>query len=164
MGPPKKLPCEAGSFCCYHNLHRFFQSEVLKLYFPTLSSLSSSLAVPPSCLYACTCGTTHSASFHLALSASHHLVHQVLQPSSCSESSLPRLPVLSPPTDLDECFFFNSLVVRLPYSSVFWQLWLFFVFKFVVVLLFVVQGGKVYLSTYASILARSPEFSKIHQH
>ena len=29
--------------------------------------------------------------------------------------------------------------------SIFWQFWLFFVFKFVVVILLVVQGGKVYL-------------------
>ena len=48
------------------------------------------------------------------------------------------LRVSAPPTGLDECFFFNSLVVGLPYSSVLWQLWLFFVFKFVVVLLLVV--------------------------
>ena len=57
---------------------------------------------------------------------------------------LSRVPS-TPPSDLDECFFFYSLVVRFPYSSIFWQLWLFFVFKFVVVLLLVVQGGKVYL-------------------
>ncbi|KAF6119895.1 hypothetical protein HJG60_010278 [Phyllostomus discolor] len=30
----------------------------------------------------------------------------------------------APPTGLGECFFFNSLVVRLPYSSFFWQFWL----------------------------------------
>ena len=48
------------------------------------------------------------------------------------------LPISAPPTGLDECFFFNSLVVRLPYSSIFCQFWLFFVFKFVVVLLLVV--------------------------
>ena len=42
--------------------------------------------------------------------------------------------------------FFNSLVVRFPYSSYFWQFWLFFfVFKFVVVLILVVRGGTVYL-------------------
>ena len=40
---------------------------------------------------------------------------------------------------------FNSLVVRLPDSSIFWQFWLFFVFKFVVVLLLVVQGSEAYL-------------------
>ena len=57
-----------------------------------------------------------------------------------------RLPVIStPPAGLDECFFFNSLVVRLPYSLIFCQFWLFFVFKFVVVLLLVVRGSKVYL-------------------
>ena len=38
----------------------------------------------------------------------------------------------------------NSLVFGLPYSLIFWQCWLFFVFKFVVLLL-VMWGGKVYL-------------------
>ena len=71
----------------------------------------------------------------------------VLQTLPCCESSLPQLPVSSPPTGLNECFFFISLVVRLPYSSIFCQFWLFFVFKFVVVLLLVVQGGTVCLST-----------------
>ena len=53
-----------------------------------------------------------------------------------------QLRVSAPPTSLDGCFFFNSLVVRLPYSLIFWQFWLFFVFKFVVILLLVVQGEK----------------------
>ena len=49
-------------------------------------------------------------------------------------AALPRilssqLPVSAPPTGLDECFFFISLVVRLPYSLIFCQFWLFFVFK-----------------------------------
>ena len=57
------------------------------------------------------------------------------------------LPISSPPTGLEECFFFISLVVGLPYSLIFCQFWLFFVFKFVVVLLLVVQEGKVYLPT-----------------
>ena len=68
-------------------------------------------------------------------------------------AALPRvlsgwLPISAPPTGLDECFFFNSLVVRLPHSSIFCQFCfvLFcFVFKFVVVLLLVVRGGTVYL-------------------
>ena len=42
---------------------------------------------------------------------------------------------LLPPTSLYECFFFNYVVVGLPYSLIFWQFWVFFVFKFVVVLL-----------------------------
>ena len=69
------------------------------------------------------------------------LVPQLLP---CCESSPLQLPISAPPTGLDECFFFNSLVVGLPYSLIFWQFSLFFVFKFVVLLL-VVRGGKVYL-------------------
>ena len=57
-----------------------------------------------------------------------------------------QLPVSAPPTGLGECFFFNSLVVGLPYSLVYWQFWLLFVFKCVVVLLLVVRGGAVCLS------------------
>ena len=38
-------------------------------------------------------------------------------------SSQPQLPVLAPPTHLDKCFFFNSLVVGLPYSSILCQFW-----------------------------------------
>ena len=57
------------------------------------------------------CGTTHSTSRDLlrVLSA--------------------RLPVSAPPTGLDECVFFNSLVVGLPYSLIFRQFWLVFVSK-----------------------------------
>ena len=40
-----------------------------------------------------------------------------------------QLPISAPPTGLDECFFFISLVVGLPYSLVFSQFWLYFVFK-----------------------------------
>ena len=47
----------------------------------------------------------------------------------CRESSLPRLPISTPPIGLDECVFFISLVVRLPCSSIFCQFWLFSVFK-----------------------------------
>ena len=69
----------------------------------------------------------------------------VCQPPPYRESSTPQLPVSAPPTSLDECFFFMkesfffSLVVRLPYSSIFCQFWLLFVF------LLVVQGGAVCL-------------------
>ena len=53
----------------------------------------------------------------------------VLQLPPCLESSLPQLPISAPPTGLDECFVFISLVVGLPYSLIFCQFWLFFVFK-----------------------------------
>ena len=36
VGLSKELSCEAGSLSCHHNPHRCFQSEVLRLYFPTL--------------------------------------------------------------------------------------------------------------------------------
>ena len=51
----------------------------------------------------------------------------VHQTPPCWESSLPRLPISTPPTGLDECFFFISLVVRLPCSLM--SVWLCFVFK-----------------------------------
>ena len=57
----------------------------------------------------------------------------------CRVSSPLWLPISTPPTGLDKCFFFNSLVVRLPYCSIFWQFYLYFA----VVLLLVVWGGKV---------------------
>ena len=46
-------------------------------------------------------------------------------PSRCCKSSPPWLSVSAPPTGLDECFFFISLVVGLPFGSVFCQFWLF---------------------------------------
>ena len=63
------------------------------------------------------------------------------------------LPVSTPPIGLDECFFFNSLVVRLLYNSIFCQFWLFFVFKFLLFFFWLCEEAQV--STYASILAGS---------
>ena len=59
----------------------------------------------------------------------------------------PRPCVSTPPTLLGDCGFFKSLVVGLPYSSIFWQFWVFFVLRLVVILLMVVQGGEVCLPT-----------------
>ena len=53
----------------------------------------------------------------------------VHQPLPCREPCPPQLPDSAPPTGLDECFFFISLVVGLLYSSIFCRFWLFFVFK-----------------------------------
>ena len=63
---------------------------------PGLCGLSRSPVVPPG-LSTCKCGTARSASHCLP----------------------PWLPVCTPPTSLGECFFFNSLVVGLLYSSIF---------------------------------------------
>ena len=62
------------------------------------------------------------------------------------ESSPPQLPISAPPTGLDECFFFISLVVRLPCSSIFCQFWLFFVFKLLLSFFWLCEGAQcVYL-------------------
>ena len=100
VGLSSGLSCEAGIFSCHRNPHGFFQSEVLRLYFPVLESwvvLSVSL---PSCYS----WFTHT----------HMWDCLVLQPPSCHVSSLPQLPFSAPLTSLDECFLFNSLVVRVP--------------------------------------------------
>ena len=55
---------------------------------------------------------------------SNHLLTCSLLPC---HTHLPWLPISTPPTCVDECFFFNSLVVGLPYSLIFWQFWGFFV-------------------------------------
>ena len=82
---------------------------------------------------------------HLAVSASLHLA-AILSAW---------LPVSAPPTGLDECVVFNSLVVGLSYSSIFCQFWLLLGFKFVVVLL-VVRGGVVCLCLYLYLGRKSP--------
>ena len=129
MGLSNKLSCEAGSFSCCCNPHRFFQSELFWLYFPSLEPWVMWVVSLPS------------SPWFIRMHMWDHLVLRTH--AALPESSLPQLPVSTPPTNLDECFFFNSLVVGLTCSWIFWQFWLFFVFKFVVVLLLVVQGGKV---------------------
>ena len=79
----------------------------------------------------------------------------VRQPPPCCESSPPQLPVSTPPTGLDEIFFFISLVIRLPYSSIFCQFWLFFVFKLLFSFFWLCEEAQC-VSAYASVLARSP--------
>ena len=102
-----------------------------------LHGLSCSPVVPPS-LSAYICGTACSASCCLACPSPPAIALQLVLSA--------QLPISTPLTGLDECFFFDSLVVGLPYSSIFCQFWLVFVFKFVVLLL-VVQGGAVYPPT-----------------
>ena len=80
--------CEVGSFFCHLKSHRFFHSEVWRLYFPALETwvawcgLSQSPVVPLS-LSALKCWTTCSAPSPWPT--------QVLQPQPCCESSLPLL-------------------------------------------------------------------------
>ena len=65
------------------------------------------------------CGSVSlpSCSFHfVCMQKWDHRVHQTL---SCYAPAPSWLPVSTPPTNLGECFFFNSLVVGLPHSSIF---------------------------------------------
>ena len=74
-----------------------------------MCSLSPFPVVPPG-LSAGECGTIWSICRCLA--------HPTLQLLPYCTSSLPWLTVSSPPTSLNECFFFNSLVVGLPHSLI----------------------------------------------
>ena len=65
-----------------------------------------------------------------------------------------RLPVSAPPTSLDECFFFISLVVGFPYSSIFCQ---FCCFLFLSCCPCFGCARRHSMSTYASLLAGSQE-------
>ena len=78
-----------------------------------LCSLSRSPVVSPD-LSACECGKSQSSSCCLACAG--------LPAAAFHAYLLPRLPISSFPTSLDACFFFNFLVVRLPYSLILWQL------------------------------------------
>ena len=63
-----------------------------------------------------------------------------LPPPHCIFSA--PVPISTPPTCLYEYGSFKSLVVGLPYSLIFWQFWVIFVLRLVVILLMVVQGGE----------------------
>ena len=147
LGPCRSLQqvsCEdEGFFHCY-NLHRvwgaFFSHPgtvscvvylAPQLFLPVYLLANVGLPGPPA------------AAASPTRSTSHHLSRCPLLLTAC----------VHPRTSLNQSFFFNSLAVGLPYSLIFWQFWLFFVFEFVVVLLLVVQGGKyVYLCLHVATL------------
>ena len=133
VGLSNELSCEAGSFSCRCNPHSFLQPEVLRLYCPTLEPWVVWPVSLPSCF---------SLFFRTQM-----WDHLVLQPLPCGAVLSALATPLCPSYPSGWSLFFDSLVFRLPYSLIFWKFWLFFVFKFVVVLLLVVWGGKVYLPT-----------------
>ena len=137
MGLSSELPFEAGSFSCHNTPHHgFSQPEVLRFYFPAMKSWVVWSVSLPSCSFQFT-----------RTQMWDHWVHQL---PPCFLSSPPRLPISALATSLDQYLFFNSLVVGLPYSSIFWQFWLFFVFKFDC-------ARRQSISTYSFILARRNE-------
>ena len=133
MGLSNELSCEAGSFsCCRLNPTGVFNQRFEAL-FPRAGALGCAVCFAPLpflpvYLWA---NVGQRSLLAAAWSVLFHnpQPHWVCQLPPCRESSLPWLPISTPPTSLDECFFFISLVVKLPCSLIFWQLWLFFVFK-----------------------------------
>ena len=110
-----------------------------------LRGLSCSLLVLPG-LSAHKWGTTQSANCRLA--------HPSHQPPCWHVSCLSQLLVSTPLSSLNECLLFNSLVVRLPYSSIFWQFWLFLFLNLLLSFFWLCEGAK-YIH-YTSTLAGSP--------
>ena len=106
---------------------------------PGLHSLSHSPVVPPG-LSKCICATCTLSPHPLSMPAAISPACSITMPHVLSGLAA----VSTPPTSVDECFFFNSLVVELSYSLIFWQFWLLFVFKFAVLVL-VMQGSREYL-------------------
>ena len=111
-----------------------FSIRGLRLYFPELEPwVVWSASLPPhprlSTLSVRECGAAGSASCSLACLFHNPPPCWVCQPPPCCESCPHWLPVSAPPTGLDECFFFISLVVGLPCGLIFCQFWLAFVFK-----------------------------------
>ena len=126
-----------------------FSIRGLRLYFPELEPwVGWSASFPCRSSYLCA----------NVWPGGHCLPHSFPQSASlwvrprCHQSRVPQLPISVLPTGLDKCFFFISLVVGLPYNSIFCQFWLLFVFKF---LLSFGCERRHTVSTYAPILARS---------
>ena len=127
--PPTNFPVRLG----VSPATRFLQPGVLRLSFPVLEPW-----------VAWSVWLLHCSSRFIF---THMCDHQPPpRPPSPPAATLPHV-LSAPPISLHECFFFNSLVVGHPHSSICWQLWSFFVFKYFVVLLLVVGGGKVDLPT-----------------
>ena len=123
MRPSNGVSHETGSSPVTTTPTGFLQSEVLRLYFSTLEPWVSGSVSLPSCSSQLICVPMWD--------------HPVNQPVPCWGSSLLHLSVSTLPSSLDECFFFNSFVAGLLYSSILGQFWLFFVFKLVINLILV---------------------------
>ena len=103
---------------------RVFSIRGLRLYFPELEPWVAQSASLP-CLssrfiYVRMWGRRVCQLSHCLSRSFHSLPPLWVQPR-IRESPGPQLPVSTPPTGLDECFFFISLAVRLPCGSIFLQ-------------------------------------------
>ena len=97
-----------------------FSIKGLRLYFPALKLWVARSVSLPSCSSWFICTQIWDLPLcqpppHPPRSSSHHFAASPVRPAASPRPSYP----------LDECFFFISLVVGLPYSSIFWQFWVF---------------------------------------
>ena len=142
MGLSNKLSCEAGSFSHHLNPHRFFSARGFEDFFPCIGTLGCVVCLTPQLfllvyLHAnmgpsappATALTTLPAATLPSPPAAWSTSRCFACPSLPTAASLQvlstRLPMYAPPTGLDECFLFNSLVVGHPNSLILWQFWLF---------------------------------------
>ena len=100
-----------------------FSVRGLRLYFPALEPWFAWSVLLPGCssLFFCT-------QMWDRQSACHRLAHPGPPAAALPQVLSAQLSISTPPTGLDKCFFFNSLVVGLPCRLIFWQFWLFFLF------------------------------------
>ena len=133
MGLSNNLSCEAGSFSCCCPIPMGVFTQRFEALFPRAGALGCTVCFAPAFCPAYLCvnvglrGATrcsacpvvcHSESGPLSLSvcecrAAGSACGQTacpVCPTLQCESSPPRLPISTPPTGLDECFFFISLV------------------------------------------------------
>ena len=94
LGLSNELSCDVGTFSCYLNSYRFFQSEVLRLYFPTLEPWVAWSVSLPRCSSWFICTQMWDRPVH------HPLPHLVFQP-------LPWHAVLSTPAACLHLFYWS---------------------------------------------------------
>ena len=127
-----ELSCEAGSFSAATSTPTGIFNQWFGALFPQAGTLGCAVCFSPPLSLWVYLYTNVGPRGLLAITLPAPFVPQSaslwVQPH-CHESRPPWLPVSDPPTGLDECFFFNSLVVGLLCGSIFCQFWLFFVFK-----------------------------------
>ena len=111
MGLSYDLSCEAVSLsCCRPNPHGHFQSGLSFICLRWSPELRSLLRSPPFVQFICApVWGRRVCQWSDCLPRSSH-TPPVSVPPQPRESSPPRLPVSAPPTCLDECLFFISLV------------------------------------------------------
>ena len=114
VGLSNRLSCETGSFSHHCNPHRFLQPEDLRCLFPHTGALGCTVCLAPQLFLL--------VYVHMNVGPpAPPAAASPTQPASCHLAVHPCHPSCLPPPlpGLDECFFFKSLVVGLPKSSIF---------------------------------------------